>query len=188
MLQRLLLSLCLLFSFAVTATTAQESVYERNGVPGEMSESRFVLIAARGPIELHTRPDLRAPERSIPYQPGWRIPFGETLVRTLEVTEASTAKAGTVEVLCERLEPRQLTLAAGEPWTYLQQGYEGRGMARIQGQVCEVPVLSREDVFGAKLKRPLAQWWVQLLYADGTSPGWLLVTPDTVTLRFLRCC
>ena len=180
--------LCLLFSFAATAATAQESVYDRAGVPGEMSESRFVLIAARGPIELHAGPDLRAPGRSIPYQRGWRVPFGETLVRTLEAAEARTIKAGSVDVVCERSEPKQMDLAAGERWTYLQQRGEGRGMARIQGQVCEVPVFNREDVFGSTLSKPRVQWWVQFLYADGTSPGWLLVTPEAVTFGFLRCC
>lgn len=184
---RLLLS-CVLFLFAATEATAQESVYERNGIPGEMSESRFVLTAARGPIELHTGPDLRTPERSIPYQAGWRIPFGETLVRTLDAIEASTISAGTVDVLCERPDPRQMKLAQGEPWTYLQQRGEGRGTARIQGQVCEVPIFNREDIFGTTLRRPVVQWWVQLLYADGTSPGWLLVTREAVTFRFLRCC
>lgn len=178
----------LIFCFAATAATAQESVYERRGVPGEMAESRFVLIAAQDRIELHTGPDLRTPERSIPYQAGWRIPFGETLVRTLEAVEASTAKAGSVDVWCDQSDARQMDLAKGETWTYLQSRGEGRGMVRMQGKICEVPVFNRPDVFGATLPQPLVHWWVQFLYADGTSPGWLLVSPERVTFGWRRCC
>jgi len=188
MLRSSLTWLILISWFAATETTAQQSVYERTGVPGEMSESRFVLVAARDGVELHAGPDLRTPARSVAYRSGWLIPYGGTLVRTLEPVEASTTGAGSVEVRCDQSEARQMDLRKGESWTYLQSHGEGRGMARLQGKICEVPVLTRTDVFGATLSKPLVQWWVQFLYGDGTSPGWLLVNADSVTFGWRRCC
>ena len=165
----------------------RESVYDWPGVPGYMAESRFVLVAARDHLELHYRPDLRSSARAVPYQSGWRIPFDETLVRTLEVVELSTIGAGSLNVVCEDSGTDRMNLLAGETWTYLRKHGEGRVTARIQGRACVITPYFSEEIFGGPLPEPVILWWVQVFYADGTSPGWLLVDDD-VTFGWLPCC
>ncbi|MDX1439538.1 MAG: hypothetical protein R3284_06510, partial [Rubricoccaceae bacterium] len=103
---------------------------------------------------------------------------GATVVRTLESRDLTTASSGAIEVWCEGAGIQEMVISAGEPWTYLQYRAEGHVMARIQEQLCEVPVLAREDIFGEDLPQPIVQWWVEVLYADSSSQGWLLVNEE----------
>lgn len=169
---------------STVAFSAQESVYERVGAPGYMSETRFTLTSTVEELQLRGGPDLRAPVRSIPYERGWAIPYRATLVRTLAEVDLVTVGAGTLDAVCDDTGREQLAVEAGESWTYLQRRGEGRIMARIQGRSCMVRAYFREEIFGELASEPPIQWWVEVLYADGTSPGWLLVDEESVAFRF----
>jgi len=160
-----------------TAVFGQDSVFEYGYWPGE----GIPVLAAKNPeLRVHTRPDVRLISRRISYGRGWRIPIADNLVRTLKGVQLKTVAAGTIEVYCDAGQPERLTLSAGESWTYFQYRAEGFVWARIQGKNCQVPVHTKEAIFGHDLPQPEVQWWVQVKYADDSSPGWLLVTEDQV--------
>ena len=156
---------------------AQQSVFELKASPGE---GRPVLIAKHAQLELHASPDLQSASATLSYRAGWKIPFLESLLRTLKAAEVRTVGGGSIEVWCEGSGLQQLTVSPGESWTYLQYAAEGFVTARIQGRVCQLPAYTEESIFGADLLQPDVQWWIRVAHADGTSPGWLLVTDEQV--------
>ena len=170
-------SIAWLLTWIPSAVLAQEAIFEYGGWPGEGGP---VLIAKRSDLVIHARPDLRPPAKRISYHRGWRIQIADNLVRTLKEEHLTTVGAGAIEAYCDGDELVHLTLKAGEPWTYYQYRAEGVVWARIQDRNCQVPVYTEESIFGNDLPQPEVQWWVQIKYADGSSPGWLLVDEDQV--------
>ncbi len=168
----------LLASIVSPLADAQESVFELKTWPGE---GRPVLIAKHSRLALYSLRDLRSASVSVPYQAGWKIPFGNSVLRTLRAVEAHTVTGGAIDVWCDGSGMQRLDLAAGEPWTYLQYAAEGSVTARIQNRICQLPVYAEEAIFGRDLPQPDVQWWVQVLYADGSSPGWLIVIDEQLT-------
>ena len=156
---------------------AQEATFEREGWPGE---GMPVLLASNSELELHEAPDLRSAVTELAYGKEQRILFASSLVRTLKEVDLKTIGAGTLEVWCEGDKSELLTLESGQSWTYLQYGSEGFVVARVQGKVCDLPALMEQAIFGTELPNPEVQWWVQVKLANGSLPGWLLVTDSQV--------
>ena len=128
------------------AAWGQMSVFER---PTSPVEGQVSFVALHDGLRLHARPDLRSPERLIPYQRDWLIPFDGMPLRTLRPAEKTIHQAGTISVYCEGdRRMQEMTVEAGESWTYLQRNAEGYGTARIQDGICEVPIFLEQDVFG----------------------------------------
>ena len=154
---------------------AQTSVFELKASPGE---GRPVLIAKHARLDLYSSPDLRSAPVSVSYRVGWKIPFSDSLLRTLRAVEAKAVASGSIAVWCEGSGMQRLEIHAGDSWTYLQYAAEGFVTARVQDKICQLPAYTEEAIFGRDLPQPDVQWWVQVTYADGSSPGWLLVTED----------
>ena len=155
---------------------AEEAQYERRGWPGE---GRPVLIAKHNHLRLHREPNTDSPVCTIPYRIGWRIPIIDSIIRTIRSVDLFAKNEGSIEVYCDSLE--RVTLEAGEKLRYLQYRAEGWVMAILRGKVCRVPVFIEEEVFGEVTEGPEVEWWVRVVYGDGSSPGWLFVGDDQIT-------
>ena len=160
----------------VGASAAAE--FETESWPGEGVP---VLIAVKDNLLLYTQPRSDAATRSIPYKAGWRVPFDETIYRTVRSSWIEVKNTGTVLIWCN--EDRSQRFMAGDTIEYLQYRAEGTILARIEGEICEVPLYLEEDVFGTEYDDPTTEWWTRVIYRDGSSPGWLLTTDGQVSLN-----
>ena len=162
---------------AHSPVAAQEAIFEQHTSGGE---GRPVLIAKQDGLQVYSAPDLRSSVHLIPYRTGWLIPFNDTLLRTLQRGENAIVKSGVFDVRCKESGRERMSVRAGEIWIYLQYRAEGMVTAQIQGKICTLPAFIETEIFGEKILRPTIQWWVKVSYADGSSPGWLLVDDDQV--------
>ena len=158
----------------VRTTSAAE--FETKTWPGEGVP---VLIAHSDSLILRQIPRTESPTIAIPYHEGWRIPFDESIHRTLKSRTIVVKRTKTIERSCG--ESVMYTFMEGEEIEYLQYASEGYGTARVGEDICVVPFEFEVETFGSDLEQPNTEWWVRVTYGDGTSPGWLLVTDGQVS-------
>ena len=144
--------------------------FETSTWPGEGIP---VLIANVDRLHVWAEPHRASSMREIAYRRGWRIPFTETLLRTIEATTITVKKNGTVRIFCDG--PIEHEFSTGDTIEYLQYRAEGYITARYNERVCSIPLLQNPDIFGEQVDEPVVEWWVKVEYRDGGSPGWLLV-------------
>lgn len=155
---------------------ASGDIFMRDTWPGEGTP---VLVAGSDTLTLHSNPSLESPIRQIAYQAGWRIPFIRSVMHTLKSSEVRVVQDATLEIICDGVvDDHRFT--TGDTLEYLQYRAEGYVTARVAGRICEVPLLIHEEVFDDKYEGPVVEWWVQVKYGDGSSPGWLLIDESQV--------
>ncbi len=170
---------CLIFGsvLAVSNCVAADE-FETNMWPGEGVPS---FVAKSDELRLHTSPRSASPSKIITYRNGWKVPFDESIYRTIESVILVVKQAKELSIQCDRTNLSLFDTAAlyqfkeGEKVENLQYSGEGLSVARVNGEVCLVPLEFEVETFGAQEEFPVTEWWVRVLYADGTSPGWLLV-------------
>lgn len=178
----------LLLAVAPVSTDAQESFWD--DYQTSSSETAPALTSRHDNLVLYVRPDLRAASRTIPYGSGWEVPYLQQLVRTLVPQTLHFKFAAEFPAVCEEAEPyptldTALVVAAGEEWTYLHYAGEGFVVGVVQGKVCEFE--GPRELFRNDHPQPEIQIWFEVNYADGTSPGWLLLDDGaqvTVSFRY----
>ena len=144
--------------------------FEKHTWPGEGIP---ILVASQNVLRLSAEPRISAKRKVISYQQGWRIPFKDTLLRTIQSTTIRVEEHGTVNLWCDG--SVEYNFDQGETIEYLQYRAEGYITAKVDGRVCELPLYHEQEVFGRQFDEPIVEWWVQVEYRDGSSPGWLLV-------------
>lgn len=121
-------------------------------------------------LDLYTLPNLESDHYQVPYRENWLIPYLKSSGFT-RVIEIGQIRATSSEILqqCSVQPNTELTLQAGETVDYLY--YLGEGFAKVvlHGSECHMFIDDDEIV-----RYPNVQAWIRVLYADGTSPGWLL--------------
>ena len=100
-------------------------------------------------------------------------PFRDTLLRTIQSTTIIVEENGTVSLWCNG--SVEHNFKRGDTIEYLQYRAEGYITAKVDSRVCELPLFHEQEVFGKQFDEPIVEWWVQVEYRDGSSPGWLLV-------------
>lgn len=163
------------YSYLLTGNTAAAQ-FETNSWPGEGVP---VLIARADALILRLSPRIDSPIITIPYRGGWRVPFDESIHRTIKSRTIVVQRTNTIEISCGA--SVMYTFMEGEEIEYLQYASEGYGTARVGGRICLVPFEFEVETFGPILEQPETEWWVRVTYGDGTSPGWLLVTDGQIS-------
>ena len=155
-------------------TTAAE--FETKSWPGEGVP---VLIARTDSLILRQSPRTESPTIAVPYREGWKVPFDESIHRTLKSQIIVVKRTKAIEISCGK--SVTYTFTEGEEIEYLQYVAEGYSAARVGGRVCLVPFEFEVETFGSDLEQPDTEWWVRVIYGDGTTPGWLLVEDGQIS-------
>ena len=155
-----------------SAVQAQPAVIEMKGVIWELVVSH---VANSDSLRLHRAPDLRAETVEIPYRKGWRIPVSARngLTRVLSVGKLRVTNPDEEMSCSVEATEGPKGLVQGELVDYLRYLGEGYGEIRFRGGTCPAEVDERLGHFEL-IRSPEVQRWYPVLYADGTSPGWLL--------------
>lgn len=164
---------------------AQEAVLEVRRVFGEC---RPVYASAQEGLSLYQRPDLRSEQIRLEYRKGWRIPTDKQqgITRVIEVGKLRVLKDD------ERLDCPQppavgpSTLVVGETVEYLFYLGEGMGRVRFRGAECSSQVVEDFAVYET-LQWPEVQVWFRVFFADGSSPGWLLLDGQQIVVSDVLC-
>lgn len=120
-------------------------------------------------LKLYTLPDLESDIVQLPYKENWLIPYSKSSGVT-RVVEIGQVRVSSPEVLqCSSQSPSEISLQAGELVDYLYYLGEGYANVAVQGLECYMFIENDEVV-----RYPVVQVWIRVLYADGSSPGWLL--------------
>ncbi|MEZ5490098.1 MAG: hypothetical protein R3F50_07240 [Gammaproteobacteria bacterium] len=122
-------------------------------------------------LELYLLPDLEAEGIQVPYRENWLIPYTE-LAGLTRVIETGEVRATSPETLhqCNVQSATEVTLRVGETADYLY--CLGAGYAKVAVHDLECNMFIDDDEI---LSSPDIQAWIRVLWADGTSPGWLLL-------------
>ncbi len=164
----------LILPFVLNSAVIYAASFETNTWPGE---GRPTLISKKNNLLLFARPDAVSERIEIPYENGWLIPFDKSRLQTLKSDTLVVKKPETRQIWCGQLENVQFKM--GDEVEVLQYRAEGVYTSRLDGRLCEIPIYGKDNLFG-KLPEPVVNWWVRFIYADGSSPGWLLVEHDQV--------
>ncbi len=162
---------CLLLPAAVSTAEFETRSWPGEGIP--------VLIARYDGLELHQKPRIGAPVVTIPYKKGWKVPFDQSIYRTIRATIIDVQSTKTIEIYCDSTVEHRFS--EGEKVEYLQYAAEGYGTARVAGRICQIPIEFESVVFGTGIENPETEWWVRVTYRDGTSPGWLNVSGEQIS-------
>jgi len=169
--------LLLFLPFFVLSAEVLAENYERDGWP---EEGRPILSASNKTLVLRREPKVTASTHTVPYSAGWKVPFAKSFVRTVRFAPVTVRKSETISIWCGK--PLDMQFLEGQNIEYLQYWAEGEAAVRVNGMICSVPIHTNPEVFGSNIPLPETEWWVQVAYADGTSPGWLLVRDDLVEI------
>ena len=164
-------ALCRFVPALLVLCAAPASAFDTNSWPGEGVP---LLVASTDRLRLHARPDASAPRRMIPYRSGWRVPFTDSVQRTIASSAVTLVGSAELSVHCDGA-PRAHRFGAGETVEYLQDTAEGHALVRLGDDVCEVPLHLESATFGTSFATPTVDWWVRVQWRDGSSPGWLHV-------------
>ncbi len=156
-------------------------------VDGVFGECRPVYAAAQDDLNLHRQPDLRKKFR-LQYRKGWRIPTDkrEGVTRVIEIGRLRVLKDD------EQLDCPQSpavgppALVVGEMVEYLFYLGEGMGRVQFRGAECSSQVVEDLGVYET-LQWPEVQVWFRVFFADGSSPGWLLLDGQQIVVSDVLC-
>lgn len=173
------------FLLACCVTHGQPAEFEVDGIFGECIA---IHAAATDGLVLHTEPDLRSEQIQIPYRRDWEIPYlkAQGMTRVLRIGAAKVVRPDTLDDCDAPSEGGSVSLVLGETVEYLTRLGEGRGQIRVRGSICRANL---NQSFGAfeVIQEPQIQWWLRVLYGDGSSPGWLLHDDTQTRLAGVRC-
>ncbi len=167
----------------VSVATGQPARLEIGRVTGECSP---IYAATSQSLRLHKRPDLQAEQLTLRYQVGWEVPYRHGTMRVLRFGELRVLKPEPLGYCDTAPGDGVDRLIVGETVDYLYGLGEGSGQIRVRGGTC--PALVAED-FGIfeVLSYPEVQIWLDVRFADGTSPGWLLLDSTQTRVAGSRC-
>ncbi|MEM7706192.1 MAG: hypothetical protein AAF358_11600 [Pseudomonadota bacterium] len=174
---------CLVLVSEIAA--AQDAELEVRRVFGECTP---IYASAQDDLNLFRRPDLRSKQLRLQYQKGWRIPTDKQqgITRVIEIGKLRVLKDD------ERLDCPQPpavgppTLVVGETVEYLFYLGEGMGRVRFRGAECSSQVVEDFAVYET-LQWPEVQVWFRVFFADGSSPGWLLLDGQQIVVSDVLC-
>ena len=165
--------------------SAQQAELEVHGVFGECNP---VHAAAQDGLTLYRKPDLRSKRIEIPYREGWRIPAPKRdgLTRVLQI--GALRVTGPNDRMYCTVPPTsgQAKLRLGEIVEYLYDVGEGFGEIRVRGGQCQAYVAEMLDHFEV-IRLPDVQVWLNVYFADGSSPGWQFYDGSQTRVAGVRC-
>ena len=164
---------------------AAEVLLEVDGVFGEC---RAVLGAVEDSLTVHEQPNRAAATRVIPYKKGWEVSYvkreGKTQILSLGVVRVQ--KPGATYSCRKRERVTFDALNVGDRIEYLHYVGEGYARVRVGDTICDTDLQDRSEYLEV-LELPKVDVWIRVLYADGSSPGWLLNDNTQTRVAGVEC-
>jgi hypothetical protein len=165
----------------LTSANAQSALLEVQGLFGECIPQ---FASVTDSLYLYLTPNLEADARRIEYGENWHIPYikssGQT--RVLSFGEVKALATEELEQCTISNSGRSPTILPGQTAIYLHDIAEGVSQVRIGEVECQMFIGDDEIV-----ERPSVQSWIKVLYADGSSPGWLHNDGTQTKIVGVRC-
>ncbi len=161
---------------------AQDAVHEE---PRMFGECKPLYSALKDSLLLYNKPNKESDTKVISYGVDWNMPYRihEGYTRVIK-KGLLKAKKQTLASQCQpTLAVDELLISAGQVNDLMFYSGEGYGVIVHKGSLCMAPVHFDFE----KLSQPLVQVWLQVLYQDGTSPGWLLHDGSQTKVSGIEC-